>query len=132
MQLDNGKKLNFKNNSFDRIIISHCLEHILEPEKFINEMLRVLKKKGIISIALPCDPGILWRLGRFMMKKTYLKIKMRKKYDHDYIIATEHINSIFNLYTIIKKKFKVIKESFYPLNVNIIDINFFYICHIKK
>jgi phosphatidylethanolamine/phosphatidyl-N-methylethanolamine N-methyltransferase len=128
----NGKKLSFKNNSFDRIIISHCLEHILEPEKFINEMLRVLKKKGIISIALPCDPGILWRLGRFMMKKTYLKRKMRKKYDHDYIIATEHINSIFNLYTIIKKKFKVIEEIFYPLNVNIIDINLFYICHIKK
>lgn len=68
-----------------------------------NEMLRVLKKKRIISIALPCDPGILWRLGRFMMKKTYLKRKMRKKYDHDYIIATEHINSIFNLYTIMKK-----------------------------
>jgi choline kinase len=105
---------------------------ILEPEKFINEMLRVLKKNGIISIALPCDPGILWRLGRFMMKKTYLKKRMKKEYDHDYIIATEHINSIFNLYTIIRKKFKVIEEKFYPFNINIIDINLFYICHIKK
>jgi ubiquinone/menaquinone biosynthesis C-methylase UbiE len=128
----NGKNLKFKNNTFDRIIISHCLEHILEPEKFINEMLRVLKKNGIISIALPCDPGILWRLGRVFMKKIYLKNKMKKEYDHDYIIATEHINSIFNLYTIIKKKFNVVKENFYPLNFHIIDANLFYICHIKK
>jgi hypothetical protein len=94
-------------------------------------MLRVLKKNKIISIALPCDPGILWRLGRFMMKKNLLK-KKNKEYNHDYIIATEHINSIFNLYTIIKKKFKVIQENFCPLNINIIDINLYYICHIKK
>jgi ubiquinone/menaquinone biosynthesis C-methylase UbiE len=128
----NGKKLNFNNNLFDRIVISHCLEHILEPEKFINEMLRVLKKDGIITIALPCDPGVLWRFGRFIMKKTFIKKNREKEYDHDYVIATEHVNSIFNLHTIIKKKFKIVKELFYPFNIKIIDINLFYICHIKK
>ena len=35
----NGKKIPFKNNFFDRIIISHCLEHINYPEKFIFEMI---------------------------------------------------------------------------------------------
>ena len=64
-----GKNINHPDNTFDRIIISHTLEHIHNPENFINEMLRVLKNDGYISIALPCDNGILWRLGRFLLQK---------------------------------------------------------------
>ena len=47
-----------KMNTFDRIIISHCLEHILSPEEFIHEMMKKLKKEVILSISLPTDPGI--------------------------------------------------------------------------
>jgi phosphatidylethanolamine/phosphatidyl-N-methylethanolamine N-methyltransferase len=127
-QYYDGKKLNFPNNYFDRVIISHTLEHILEPEKFVNEVLRVLKKKKILTIALPCDPGISWRIGRFFLKKTYFK----KNKNYEYTMATEHINSIFNLHVILNKKFNVIKDLFYPFNINIIDLNLFYICQIKK
>ena len=63
-----GKNIPFNNETFDRVIISHCLEHILEPEKFTEEMVRVMKKGGVLSIALPCDPGLLWRLGRYYIK----------------------------------------------------------------
>ena len=45
---------------FDRIIISHCLEHIINPENFLFEMMSKLKKDGILSISLPTDPGILF------------------------------------------------------------------------
>jgi len=38
-----GKNLNFSDNFFDRIIISHTLEHILDFEIFLNEMIRVIK-----------------------------------------------------------------------------------------
>ena len=38
-----GKNLPYDNDVFDRIIISHCLEHILSPENFLSEMIhRVL------------------------------------------------------------------------------------------
>ena len=47
-----GKKLPFDDNFFDRIIISHCLEHIVEPEKFLFEMMSKLKKGGVLSISL--------------------------------------------------------------------------------
>ena len=71
-----GKKLPYEDDTFNRIIISHCLEHILSPEDFLNEMMRVLKKGGILSISLPTDPGLAWRLGRlfvglFKVSKTY-------------------------------------------------------------
>ena len=71
-----GKKIPFDDEYFDRIIISHCLEHILEPEKFLFEMMSKLKKGGVLSISLPSDPGLLFRLGRL-----YLKIfSIQKKY----------------------------------------------------
>ena len=97
-----GKNLPFDNNFFDRIIISHCLEHIAEPEKFLFEMMSKLKKDGVLSISLPTDPGLLWRLGRlfirnFTLNKTY-KIS---KDEYEYVNATEHVNSIFNLINLI-------------------------------
>jgi hypothetical protein len=52
--------------------------------------------------------------------------------DYDYVNAVEHVNSIFNLRVIIKKKFNIISEIFYPLNFKFIDLNLFYIVQIIK
>lgn len=127
-----GKKINYPDNTFDRIIISHTLEHIHDPESFIIEMLRVLKKNGHISIALPCDNGFLWRFGRFLLKKTYHKVKKFSEVDFDYFIANEHVNTIFQLLSIFRKKFNLKGEIYLPFRLKIPDINLIYICHIKK
>ena len=129
-----GKKLPYKDDTFDRIIISHCLEHILSPEDFLNEMMRVLKKGGILSISLPTDPGLAWRLGRlfvglFKVNKTY-----NLSFDEfEYLNATEHVNSIFNLISIIRHNYRnSIEEHFYPLKVKSPDLNLIYNVHIYK
>jgi len=129
-----GKNLPYKNETFDRIIISHCLEHILSPEDFLNEMMRVLKKGGVLSISLPTDPGIAWRLGRlfiglFKVNKTY-----KLSFDEfEYLNATEHVNSIFNLISIIRYNYKnSIEEHFYPLKIKSSDLNLIYNVHIYK
>ena len=129
-----GKNLPFDNNFFDRIIISHCLEHITEPEKFLFEMMSKLKKDGVLSISLPTDPGLLWRFGRlfirnFTLNKTY-KIS---KDEYEYVNATEHVNSIFNLINLIRYNFKnQIEEYFIPFKIMLPDINLFYNVHITK
>ena len=129
----NGIKMPFKSNTFDRIIISHCLEHILNPEKFLFEMTRVIKRGSVISIALPTDPGFLWRLGRFFIKHfIQKKTHNLNNLDYDYLNAVEHVNSIFNLKTIINKKFNVISEKFYPFNMSCIDLNLFYVVQVLK
>lgn len=43
----------FEDNSFDRIICSHVLEHIETDEKAISELYRILKPGGIALIAVP-------------------------------------------------------------------------------
>jgi phosphatidylethanolamine/phosphatidyl-N-methylethanolamine N-methyltransferase len=130
-----SKKIPYKKNHFDRIIISHVLEHILEPEFFLDMMMNVLKKNGTISIALPCDPGLLWRLGRFFLKIFTVKKKLNiSNMEYDYMIASEHINSIFNLISIIKYKYKknIINESYLPFKLRILDFNLFYNITLKK
>ena len=127
-----GKKIDYPDNTFDRIIISHTLEHVQNPENFINEMLRVLKTNGHISIALPCDNGFLWRMGRFLLKKTYHKIRGFSEVDFNYFIANEHINTIFQLLSIFKKKFNLTSEIYLPFRLKVPDFNLIYICHIQK
>ena len=131
----NNNNIPFKNNYFDRIIISHVLEHIPDPESYLNQMFKLLKKNGIISIALPSDPGILWRLGRFFLKIIKVKkILNITNEEYDYMIATEHINSIFNLISIIKYKYQknIVRENYLPFKVKSLDLNLFYNVTLKK
>ena len=131
----NGKKIPFPNNYFDRIIISHVLEHIPNPENFLDQMFKILKKGGILSIALPSDPGFLWRLGRFFLKMTKVKNKLNLNLnEYDYMIANEHINSIFNLISIIKYKYKdkILNEKYLPFHLKLLDLNLFYNVTLRK
>ena len=97
-------------------------------------MMSKLKKGGILSISLPTDPGLLFRLGRFYLKIFSIKKKYKiSKEKFDYMNATEHVNSIFNLISIIRFNYRnSIKEYFYPFRIKIVDINLFYNVHIYK
>jgi phosphatidylethanolamine/phosphatidyl-N-methylethanolamine N-methyltransferase len=127
-------KIQFKKNYFDRIIISHTLEHIPFPEKFLKSVLKTLKKGGVVSISLPTDPGFLWRLGRFYNKIFNIKKNLNlDNLEYDYMNAIEHINSIYNLVSIIRYDFKnKVKENFLPFKIKILDLNLFYNVHIIK
>ena len=130
----NGKELPYENGYFDRIIISHCLEHILNPESFLFEMMSKLKKGGILSISLPTDPGLLFRLGRFYLKLFSIKKKYKiTSQKFDYMNATEHVNSIFGLSSILKYNYAdSMQENYLPFRVKSFDLNLFYNVHIVK
>jgi len=42
-----------ENSKYDFVLGSHCLEHMANPIKAIEEWLRVLKKDGLIFLVLP-------------------------------------------------------------------------------
>ena len=127
-----GINLNFPDNFFDRIIISHTLEHIINFEDFLKEIYRVLKRGCVLSIASPCDNGFLWRFGRFLLKKTYFKLLNISDLDYDYNLAKDHVNTIFQILSVLRKKFTIIEEYYLPFKIKIIDFNLIHICHIKK
>ncbi len=125
----NASQTTYADNTFDRLIASHVLEHIPNPVDALKEWDRIVKPGGIISIILPCDPGMLWRFGRHLgPRQTALKAGL----EYDYNQAAEHVNSIFNLVVFIRYHFENIIERWYPFGIPQPDINLFYLCHILK
>jgi phosphatidylethanolamine/phosphatidyl-N-methylethanolamine N-methyltransferase len=129
LEKQDATKLSYSDNSVDRLIATHVLEHLPNPVGVLKEWNRVVKSGGLISVVLPCDPGLLWRLGRYLGPRRNAK---RLGIEYDYLQAAEHINSIFNLVVFIRHHFEIVTENWYPARLPIPDLNLFYICHIKK
>lgn len=70
--------LKYKDNSFDLVICSEVLEHIDEPEKGLQELVRVTKKYCLLSV--PNEP--------FFMMGNFLRGKNLSRFGND----IEHIN----------------------------------------
>ena len=62
-----------------------------------------------------------------------MKQKRIPELEYEYINATEHINSIFNLISIIRFHYKdIISENFLPFKIKSADLNLFYNVQIYK
>ncbi len=62
-------KLPYKDNSFDIVICSEVLEHLENPEKALQELIRVSKKHIVLSV--PNEP--LFSIQRFLRGKNIRK-----------------------------------------------------------
>ena len=124
---DNSK---IPNKKFDRIILSHSIEHIYKPEIILKNLFKKLKKKGIMSIAIPVDPGLFYRFARFF-KRNNSKLGLNSL-EYDYINAIEHINSFQNNVAIIKYLFSNYKNYYFPFNLLPYDLNLFCFFQIYK
>ncbi len=128
IEMQDATALTYPDNSFDRLIATHVLEHLPHPVNVLGEWNRVVRENGIISIVLPCDPGMLWRLGRhFGPRRNAKKLGIA----YDYLQAAEHINSIYNLVVFLRHHFENISEFWYPTRIPTPDLNLFYICHLR-
>ena len=124
-----ASKLTYADSSFDRLIATHVLEHLPYPVAVLQEWDRLVRQGGLISIVLPCDPGLLWRLGRHLGPRRNAR---RLGIEYDYLMASEHINSIYNLVVQIRYHFPQAREVWYPTRARLPDMNLFYICNIWK
>lgn len=118
-----GSQLKYPDNTFDRLIATHVLEHIYQPHLVIKEWRRVLKDGGVISILIPTDPGVAWRLGRHLGPR---KNAIKKGIAYDYVMAREHVNSCNNLISLLYYYFPESKEAWWPFRIASIDLNLFY------
>lgn len=121
-----GDALNYPDDTFDRVIATHVLEHIYQPHLALKEWQRVLKPGGVLSVLIPTDPGIAWRLGRHLGPR---RNAMAQGIAYDYVMAREHVNSCNNLIAILRHYFPDSKESWWPFPIASIDLNLFFAFH---
>jgi phosphatidylethanolamine/phosphatidyl-N-methylethanolamine N-methyltransferase len=120
--------LSFADSTFDRLIAAHVLEHLAQPHVALREWARVLKPGGLLSLVLPCDPGAAWRIGRAVGARRKF---IRAGIEYDYWMAREHVNPINNLVSFVRYYFDNVREEWWPLKVPSMDLNLFYIAHIR-
>ena len=57
--------LPFEDDSFDLVICTHTLEHLLNPNQAIDEFMRVLKPNGTLIGAVPSN-NIIWDFRKYL------------------------------------------------------------------
>lgn len=122
-EVQTGGSLAYPDNTFDRLVATHVLEHIVHPHLVLKEWRRVLKDGGTLSVLIPTDPGVAWRLGRHLGPR---RSAMAQGISYDYVMAREHVNSCNNLIALLRHYFPVARESWWPLAVSSIDLNLFF------
>lgn len=125
-EVQTGGELAYSDNTFDRLVATHVLEHIYQPHLVLKEWHRVIKHGGTLSILIPTDPGIAWRLGRNFGPR---KNAIAQGIAYDYVMAREHVNSCNNLIAILRHYFPESKEAWWPFPVASIDLNLFFAFH---
>ncbi|MFJ8581172.1 class I SAM-dependent methyltransferase [Micromonospora sp. NPDC093277] len=57
-------ELPYPDGGFDRVIATCLLHHLPDPFAALREMRRVAAPGGTVTILLPTDPGVVYRLGK--------------------------------------------------------------------
>ena len=125
-EIQDGTTLSYPDSSFDRVVAVHVLEHIYQPHLAIKEWRRVLRKDGLLSILIPTDPGVAWRMGRHLGPR---RNAIKRGIAYDYVMAREHVNSCNNLIALLRHYFPERNEAWWPLPLPSIDLNLFFAFH---
>lgn len=118
---EGDKTLQTLPGNFTRIIASHVLEHIPDPEAAITRWSELLSPDGVLSIAIPCDPGWAWRLGQLVAFRGYGTSLTFPEYD--LLMSREHVNSVQRILKILRYYFHRPSIRWFPSFVPVVDFN---------
>jgi len=99
----NAEDLKYKDNTFDRILVTCVLAHVDDVLASLFEIKRVAKEGAEIGILLPTDPGILNRLVKTLF--TYRKLTKSTTVSPKFINALEHKNHVSAIMALISYVF---------------------------
>lgn len=111
---DAQDRLNFPDGHFDRILAIHVLEHLCNLPATIREMYRLCdKRKGVLSIVIPCEGGAAYGLARRISAQRIFE----KRYNQSYrwFIEREHVNRPDEITAELTPYFEIIHRQYFPL-----------------
>lgn len=96
-----GHKFPFKNASYDCIISSEVLEHIFNPDEFLAEINRCMKKGGKLLLAVPFVWDEHEQSGDFARYTSFGLAHLLKKYGFEVVRSYKTANNISIIFQLI-------------------------------
>jgi len=107
--------------TIDIVLSFHQLEHIYQLPEYVKEIKRVLKPGGLLAGAVPCEGGLAWGFGRFLVSRRYVFRNMNFNYDK--IICWEHPNFLDSIKHVLDDTFTPILSIKKPFRFLPADFN---------
>jgi ubiquinone/menaquinone biosynthesis C-methylase UbiE len=110
IEIQDVQDLKYPDSHFDRVVITCLLHHVSDPMRALNEVRRVVKCGGLVSIYVPSDPGLIYRLAQTL----FSTISFRDFFSDQeikFLRATEHRNHVGSLIGMIIGVFEFDKVS---------------------
>jgi phosphatidylethanolamine/phosphatidyl-N-methylethanolamine N-methyltransferase len=130
-ELQDIEKLEYPDNFFDRVLVTCVIAHVAEPFKSLEELRRVTKPQGTISIAVSTDPSILLRI----IRRVLILRKMKNlNIPYELFIAIQHRNNplgIMNMLNWIFRNDQIFKR-YYPFRLKMWNLSTHIIVDIVK
>lgn len=87
----------FSDASVDRLVSMCLLHHLDDPRGSLRNWRRVVRPGGVLSIFLPCDPGLAWRTGRAATTFRAARADGMSELELRYVNACDHRNHVASL-----------------------------------
>jgi SAM-dependent methyltransferase len=121
---DCQKRLPYPDGYFDRAVVVHVLEHLPDLPSAAAELRRVLKPDALLSLLIPCDPGLAYEIAR----KSSAERVFRRHFNMPYrwIARREHLNNPAEILSVLEHGFREIDREYYPLRwLPVMTLNLF-------
>jgi len=118
-----ARSLPFRAHRFDAVISIYNLEHVADLQSVFREVHRVLTLGGRFLVALPCEGGLLWNIGRELTSRRVFQRKYGVNYDK--VIAFEHVWDFHGVRAELLRSglFRVLSRRFIPAFVPSVHLN---------
>lgn len=135
-QMD-GTELVFPEATFDRVLATCVIMHVVRPDLALLEWLRVTKPGGVVDFIVPCDPGLVLRLFRwFVNERAALRFGVSRR-EYRLLNALDHISSFARIDELVRM---VVREStgltmrtkYFPFRVPTWNLNGFAVYSVQK
>lgn len=118
---DCEQHLPWDDDSFDRVLAIHLLEHLYDLPSALDEVTRVLRPTGVLSVVIPCEGGRLYSLGRRLTTKRIFENRYGMPYE--WMIRQDHCNTAQEVLDELQRRFRVRRRRYFPLGIPYSDLN---------